>query len=578
MPDSISKIIYELNNKNFKKALKLCEKYSENNNLHILNNLKGIIFINLKDHPKAIKYFQKSINHKEDYLEGYSNLASAYFSIKNYSKSINTIIKALNYDPKNQNLHFNLAFFFSENSQYQKAVEQYNKAMKFGYNKEIVLNNIGNIYIKEKNYSKAEEYFLECLKISSSNYLTINNLIRSLILKRAFAEAEKYQKLSDKLEIKNNIYFINKAELLFFSKKYEEAKNVLKEFCKKNKNDIGSYISLSLIYSSLGEFNNSYKLIEEAYKLNPTHNTLKLIHSMNLLKQGNFKEGWKLYDRSLQIKDNYYSNIPFWKGEDLKKKKILVYEDQGIGDSIQFSKLLFSLSKICNDIRIEVRNSALSLFQKNVLNLKAFKKGSNLNSDCDYKISFVSLNTFFYENKNKKEEVFFKIDKEIISKCRNKFNSKNLKVGLTWSGNTYGVNQPFRSIELKKLDKILSLDCEFICLQNDIWDSDQNYLNNSKINNLGNNNFLEIAAIIKNLDLVISVDTSILHLSSSLDKLTWGLFSFDQEWRWWSYNKPPFYKKLIEYKQIQFDSWDHVLNNVFKDLKKMVDNKNHIKI
>ena len=149
MSDSISKIIYELNNKNFKKALKLCEKYSENNNLHILNNLKGIIFINLKDHPKAIEYFQKSINHKEDYLEGYSNLANAYFSIKNFSKSINTIIKALNYDPKNQNLHFNLAFFFSENSQYQKALEQYNKAMKFGYNKEIVLNNIGNIFIFE---------------------------------------------------------------------------------------------------------------------------------------------------------------------------------------------------------------------------------------------------------------------------------------------------------------------------------------------------------------------------------------------------------------------------------------------
>ena len=52
MSDSFSKIIKELNNKNFKKALKLSEKYSENNNLHILNNLKGIIFINLKNHSK----------------------------------------------------------------------------------------------------------------------------------------------------------------------------------------------------------------------------------------------------------------------------------------------------------------------------------------------------------------------------------------------------------------------------------------------------------------------------------------------------------------------------------------------
>ncbi len=203
-----------------------------------------------------------------------------------------------------------------------------------------------------------------------------------------------------------------------------------------------------------------------------------------------------------------------------------MYEDQGIGDSIQFSKLLFSLSDICNDIRIEVRESALGLFKKNILNLNAFKKGSNLNFDCDYKISFASLNTFFYTNKNKKEEIFFQIDDKIISKWRSKIKSKNLKVGLTWSGNMYGVNQPFRSVELKKLDRILSLDCEFVCLQNDIMEADKNYLNNSKINNLGENNFLDIAAIIKNLDLVISVDTSILHLSCSLDKLTWGLFFF----------------------------------------------------
>ena len=106
MSDSIPKIIHELNNKNFKKALNLCEKYSENKDLHILNNLKGIISINLKDHRKAIEYFKKSLNYKEDYLEGYLNLANAYFSILNFSKSIDTIIKALNYEPKNQNLHF----------------------------------------------------------------------------------------------------------------------------------------------------------------------------------------------------------------------------------------------------------------------------------------------------------------------------------------------------------------------------------------------------------------------------------------------------------------------------------------
>tara|TARA_Y100001970_G_scaffold287033_1_gene410687 strand:+ start:9410 stop:11140 length:1731 start_codon:yes stop_codon:yes gene_type:complete len=573
MSENFKKIINEINNKNYKKALQLCEGYSENNDLYILNNLKGIIYINLNNINEAIEQFKKSIKNKKDYIEAYSNLANAYFSNKNFSESIKIITTALKYDQNNLKLNFNFAFFLSENHQYQKAIKQYHDTIKLGYNKEIILNNIGNIYIKEKNYLKAEEYFYECLKISSSNYLTINNLIRSLILKRDFSKAEKYQKKSDKLKLKNNIYYINKAELLFFSKKYEEAKNILKDFCKKNKNDIGSHISLSLIYSNLGEFDNSYKLIEEIYNSNTSHNTLKLIHSMNLLKKGDFKSGWELYNSSIQIKDNYYLNIPFWKGENLKKKKILVYEDQGIGDSIQFSKFLFSLNKICKDIRIEVRESALSLFRKNILNLKVFKKGSNLNSDCNYKISFASLNTFFNSNTEKKEEILFKIDDDKLLKWKNKINSKNLTVGLTWSGSLHGVNEPFRSLEFKNLNKILSLDCDFFCLQKDIWERDKKYFMNSKVKHLGDNNFLEIAAIIKNLDLVISTDTSILHLSSTLEKLTWGMFSFNKEWRWWKYNKPAFYKKLVEYEQNNFNNWDNVLNDIYINLKKYIEEK-----
>ena len=297
---------------------------------------------------------------------------------------------------------------------------------------------------------------------------------------------------------------------------------------------------------------------------------------MNLLKQGNFKKGWELYDKSLQIIDNYYSNLPFWKGEDLNKKKIIVYEDQGIGDSIQFSKFLFFLDKLCNDIRVEVRESAVSFFQKNILNLKIYKKGFNFNSNCDYKISFASLNKFFYENKNKQQKKLFKIDQEIIKKWFKEINSKKLKVGLTWSGSLHGVNEPYRSVEIKNFEKILSLDCDFVCLQKDIWDRDKKYFQGSKIKYLGDKNFLETAAIIENLDLVISTDTSILHLSSTLEKLTWGLISFNAEWRWWMYNKPAFYKKLIEYKQINFDNWDDVLNDVYIDLKKLIEEKKSI--
>ena len=98
MSEDISKIINELNKKNFNKALKLCQDYPQNIELHILNNLKGIIYINLKKPDKAIEHFEKSLKIKQDYSEAYSNLANLYFSFRDYKKSIEIIKKALIYD------------------------------------------------------------------------------------------------------------------------------------------------------------------------------------------------------------------------------------------------------------------------------------------------------------------------------------------------------------------------------------------------------------------------------------------------------------------------------------------------
>ena len=134
---------------------------------------------------------------------------------------------------------------------------------------------------------------------------------------------------------------------------------------------------------------------------------------------------------------------------------------------------------------------------------------------------------------------------------------------------------------LRILDTKIDFEIELVKKAPKIIDyiskKDKKHFEDSKINYLGDSNFLEIAAIIENLDLVISTDTSTLHLSSTLEKLTWGLISFNPEWRWWKYNNPFFYKKLVEYKQEKFNNWNLVLNNVFIDLKKIVDTKKHTK-
>ena len=99
-------------------------------------------------------------------------------------------------------------------------------------------------------------------------------------------------------------------------------------------------------------------------------------------------------------------------------------------------------------------------------------------------------------------------------------------------------------------------------------------LNLNIIDNLDEDSpFVDTAAIIKNLDLVITSDTSILHLSASLNIETWGMLSLHPDWRWGEFNKINPYKTLRIFQQEKFNDWSNVEDQVYNELKKKVDLK-----
>ena len=131
-------------------------------------------------------------------------------------------------------------------------------------------------------------------------------------------------------------------------------------------------------------------------------------------------------------------------------------------------------------------------------------------------------------------------------------------------------NEPYRSVPLKSFEKILSLDANFYCLQNEIWDRDFDYFKSSNLIDCGKYKLDEVASIIQNLDLVITSDTSILHLSATLNKETWGLLSIYPDWRWNEFNKINPYSSLKIFKQRIFNNWDYLENEVYSELKQKI--------
>ncbi len=569
MDNPIKKIIESINEGELDKALMLCDTENNHKIKHIILNTRGVIFFKQNKFDLAKLNFLKSIELDNQFIDPYKNLYELHIKKQEFEISIEYGQKILKLEKqKNPISYFKLAYAYDLNRDFNNAIDNYKIVENFNFaDKKLLFNNLGSCYLGINKIKIAEKYYLDALKIDENDKRIINNLLLIYIKIEDQKKIEIYLKKAE-LADKDFIQFkLNKSDYLFSINKIDDSIELLKKIIEDNSNPF-AFMRLANIFLRIGNDIKSMEIANKAYKKYPDFNQLKALKGMIHLKRGEFEEGWKLYEFRDSKQKNIFNDIKTWNDEDLKDSKILVYNEQGLGDTIQFSKNLLKLSETCKNIDFVVGNKLFPIFKKKIHNINICKKEDIFKKKYDYKISLGSLNKNFYDNNYHKSSELINCNKNKNKIWKNKLEIDKVNIGLTWSGNFFGPKEPFRSIELKKFSRILNLDINFYCLQSEIWDRDKNFFENSKVIDYGKNDFEEISAIIKNLDLVISSDTSILHLSCVLKKETWGLLSLDSDWRWFDYYKLNPYENLKLYRQSEFKNWESVLQNVEKDLIK----------
>ena len=431
-----------------------------------------------------------------------------------------------------------------------------------------MFNNLAKCFLANKNIDEAKNYYLKALELNQNDKIIVNNLLILFLRIGDKNRAEFFYKKAQELD-ENYIEFkLNKSDYLLSKNKIEDAINCLKTIINNSKN-YTAYTKLFKIYSMIGDLEKSIKIIDEAIDEHPKQKDLKFSRGMHHLIKGEFEKGWEFYElRDSIMKDFFFENLKTWKGENLKDSNILVTSEQGMGDILQFSKFLINLSPLCKKIDFVLYDKLLPIFKKQFKNISFYGMSEILQNNYDYKISLGSLNKYFFKDQSSNSSDLINFSEERRKHWELIFKNKKKNIGLIWSGNFFGPKEPLRSIELKKLDKLISLDLNFYSFQNEIWERDKKFFNNSNIIDLSKESFADIVGIIQNLDLIISTDTFFLHLACVCNKETWGLISFDADWRWYEYYKYNPYKSLKIYKQNDYNNWDIVVDLMHRDLKK----------
>ena len=319
---------------------------------------------------------------------------------------------------------------------------------------------------------------------------------------------------------------------------------------------------------------------DQAIRIKPDYADAYWNKSLALLLDGQFTQGWQEYEwrwKSKQITEKIGAvrafTQPLWLGEQsFQDKTILLYGEQGLGDTIQFCRYADLVSKLGAKVILEVQPALVPLLKDLEGVSQIIAKGTML-PEFDYQCPLLSLPLAF---KTVLETIpssaqYIQSDNIKVSTWRAKLGEKTkLRVGIVWSGSTGHKNDHNRSLTLAQIVSHLPSQYQYICLQKELREIDKLVLsNNPHIQFYGDDlkDFTDTAALCELMDVVISVDTSVAHLAGALGKPTWVLLPYAPDWRWLLDRvDSPWYPSATLYRQEKAGDWDRVLDRVKADL------------
>lgn len=294
--------------------------------------------------------------------------------------------------------------------------------------------------------------------------------------------------------------------------------------------------------------------------------------SLNLLLQGYYSEGWREYEWRWRRPDftspTRHSDIPQWGGETLHGRTILLHAEQGFGDAIQFVRYAPLVAQMGGSVTLECHHQLVSLFQSVAGVNSVVPFGETLPKFC-YQAPLLSLPLVF---KTTLDNIPSKIPYLTTStEHRDKWSAMTpnhhgtLRIGLVWAGKSYP--DPLRSCRLSDFATLAGKQIiTFYSLQIGA-EAEQAACppaGMSLTNLTGHiNDFSDTAALIEQLDLVISIDTATAHLAGALGKPTWLLLPQAPDWRWLLHrNDSPWYPTMRLFRQERNEGWGPVIKRV----------------
>ena len=423
---------------------------------------------------------------------------------------------------------------------------------------------------------RAQQFLQDAIQANPTDSEAHANLGLLLLETRRYPQAAAAYAAALTLDPRNPGWHFGLAKALAGSGLSDLAIDSYRDACSRAPDYADAESDLASLLSDCGESAEAIALLRHALTRHPDRADLHMALAFCLLANGDWPAGWTEYewrwsDPKLGEKPSP-SDRPLWRGEDLSGKTVLLRCEQGFGDTLQFARYAPAVKACGAKVILQAPAQLLPLLES-LTGIDALIRLDEAAPAYDVHAPLMSLPGVFGARPDAIAACarpYLAVDPALVESWRQRLGAHSgLSIGLCWQGNPAHSMDQFRSMSLEVLRPLL--DCprtRFISLQIGPGRDQLTGFEGPIIEpGPGDNSFADTAAIIANLDLVIGVDSAVIHLAGALGKPAWILLAARADWRWLrERSDTPWYPQAKLYRQETLGDWDAVAGRLRTDL------------
>jgi tetratricopeptide (TPR) repeat protein len=504
----------------------------------------GITLGRLGKREEAVACLQQALRLDPSHAKAHNNLGVALAESGRREEALTAWHEAIRLKPDYAEAHFNLGVSLAEERRFPEAIEAYHQAIQNRPNYPDAMNNLGLILVEVGRYAEAAAVIQQAIRHRPGHAESHNNLGLALVgLGRYDETAASFQ------------------EALRLSPTYPEALN-----------------NFGTALAAMARLDDALATYQIALWQRPDYAEVRWNRALALLQSGRYEEGWREYEWRWKRKRSRPRTFtqPAWDGSPLEGKTVLLYTEQGMGDTIQFIRYAPFVKQRGGTVLVEAPPELVPLLALCPGIDRIIPEGEPLPA-FDVQLPLMSLPGIMGTTPaNVPAAVPYLVPPEDrIRRWQDELGDElAFRVGIVWQGNPRHKWDRHRSVSLAEFAPLAAVEgVRFYSLQKGSAAEHLAVSGRLPVIDLAPRleNFVDTAAVLKALDLVITVDTAVAHLAGALAVPVWVAVSFLSDWRWMQRREDtPWYPTMRLFRQTRLDEWPPVFGRLAEELARLV--------